>query len=46
MLCYFKQPVSGMKYAFANRSLIREDELLDALYGSKTAFKSPIVNEV
>ena len=35
-----------MPYAFANRSLIREDELLDVLYSAKTKFKSPIVNEV
>lgn len=46
ILCYFKQPINGMKYMFSNRALIGENDLIKALNSSKTKFNSPLINEV
>lgn len=45
LLCYFKSPSEGMQYCLANRSLLAEEEVANALKASDVTYSSPILNE-
>lgn len=45
LLCYFKSPGESMRYCFANRALLTDETIYEALNKSNTTYSSPIISE-